>query len=114
MCSVTFSSHRNLTQSPHLTQKGEKIRLQLLSFLFVVTEHGNGVCHLCQGRLQRLSAVCWRVQVPLSEVTGTGLSCAQITHTLLSLAMLKGEAVASALLPIQTTLIGPSNLSKSK
>lgn len=57
---------------------------------------------------------CWLVQVPLSEVTGTGLSCAQITHTLPELAQVKGEAVASALLSMQTTLIGPSNLSKSK
>lgn len=65
-------------------------------------KHRSGICHLCRGRLQGLSAVCWLVQVPLSEVTG--LSCAQISHTLLSLPKLKGEAVALALLPIQTTL----------
>lgn len=39
--------------------------------------------------------------------------CTDHTHTP-ELAQVKGEAVALALLPIQTTLIGPSNLSKSK
>lgn len=69
MCGVTFSSHRKQTQLPHLTLKGEqKMGLQLLSFLFVVIKHRNGICHLCRGRLQGLSAVCWLVQVLLSEV----------------------------------------------
>lgn len=70
MCGVTFSSHRKLTESPHLTRKGEqKIGLHVCGYKTWKWESAT----YAKGGLQGLSAVCWLVQVqPFQKLQAQG------------------------------------------